>query len=241
MAKKNVRDDPSKTQVTENPQMSDIVLVLDKMELLIQAVSEINKNGKYSTVPADKEHQNSFLKIDRYATFFENFLKNFWSQLKDPTHFGLFTMKEEEFDKPEVKQAIEDLAEGKKTRAVEEFLKKYEIIPKNQTEQSINNQNSEEMAKKNQTQQPVVEANDQQQNNQYRYNESMINWDQLKNFGLSRYNLIDEMVVYILPVIAGKGTLVFDDLTPSRWNMYKTTSFSNGITRIIYRNSCILQ
>lgn len=186
MVKKNVRDDPSKTQVTENPQMSDIVLVLDKMELLIQAVSEINKNGKYSTVPADKEHQNSFLKIDRYATFFENFLKNFWSQLKDPTHFGLFTMKEEEFDKPEVKQAIEDLAEGKKTKAVEEFLKKYEITPKNQTEQSINNQNSEEMAKKNQTQQPVVEANDQQQNNQYRYNESMINWDQLKNFGLSR-------------------------------------------------------
>ena len=186
MAKKNVRDDPQKTQVTENPQMSDIVLVLDKMELLIQAVSEINKNGKYSTVPAYKEHQNSFLKIDRYATFFENFLKNFWSQLKDPTHFGLFTMKEEEFDKPEVKQAIEDLAEGKKTKAVEEFLKKYEITPKNQTEQSINNQNSEEMAKKNQTQQPVVEANDQQQNNQYRYNESMINWDQLKNFGLSR-------------------------------------------------------
>jgi len=186
MAKKNVRDDPSKTQVTENPQISNIVLVLDKMELLIQAVSEINKNGKYSTVPADKEHQNSFLKIDRYATFFENFLKNFWSQLKDPTHFGLFTMKEEEFDKPEVKQAIEDLAEGKKTKAVEEFLKKYEITPKNQTEQSINNQNSEAMAKKNQTQQPVVEANDQQQNNQYRYNESMINWDQLKNFGLSR-------------------------------------------------------
>ena len=186
MAKKNVRDDPSKTQVTENPQMSDIVLVLDKMELLIQAVSEINKNGKYSTVPADKKHQNSFLKIDRYATFFENFLKNFWSQLKDPTHFGLFTMKEDEFGKPEVKQAIEDLAEGKKTKAVEEFLKKYEITPKNQTEQSINNQNSEAMAKKNQTQQPVVEANDQQQNNQYRYNESMINWDQLKNFGLSR-------------------------------------------------------
>lgn len=186
MAKKNVRDAPEKTQVTENPQMSDIVLVLDKMELPIQAVSEINKNGKYSTVPADKEHQNSFLKIDRGATFFENFLKNFWSQMKDPTHFGLFTMKEEEFDKPEVKQAIEDLAEGKKTKAVEEFLKKYEITPKNQTEQSINNQNSEEMAKKNQTRQPVVEASDQQQNNQYRYNESMINWDQLKNFGLSR-------------------------------------------------------
>ena len=59
--------------------------------------------------------------------------------------------------------------------------------------------------------------------------------------GLSRYNLIDEMVIYILPIIAGKGTPVFDDFTPSRWNIHKTTSFSNGITRIIYRNSCILQ
>ena len=59
--------------------------------------------------------------------------------------------------------------------------------------------------------------------------------------GLSRYNLIDEMVVYILPIIAGKGTPVFDDLTPSRWNIHKTTTFPNGITRIIYRNSCILQ
>ena len=59
--------------------------------------------------------------------------------------------------------------------------------------------------------------------------------------GLSRYNLIDEMVVYILPIVAGKGTPIFDDLTPSRWNVHKTTTFSNGITRIICRNSCILQ
>lgn len=59
--------------------------------------------------------------------------------------------------------------------------------------------------------------------------------------GLSRYNLIDEMVVYTLPLILGKGTPVFDDLTPSRWNVHKTTTFPNGITRIIYRNSCILQ
>ena len=237
MAKKNVRDDPSKTQVTENPQMSDIVLVLDKMELLIQAVSEINKNGKYSTVPADKEHQNSFLKIDRYATFFENFLKNFWSQLKDPTHFGLFTMKEEEFDKPEVKQAIEDLAEGKKTKAVEEFLKKYEITPKNQTEQSINNQNSEEMAKKNQTQQPVVEANDQQQNNQYRYNESMINWDQLKNFGLSREylqerGLLDSMLKgyktnQLVPINLNFGSAVLR--TDARLSLQQSNTGEGGL------------
>ena len=130
MAKKNVRDEPLKPQVSENEQMSDIVFILDKMELILQAVSKIGKDGKYSTVPADKEHSNSFLKIDRYANMFENFVKNFWSQLKDPTRFGILSVKADTLDSPEVKQAIEDLAAGKQTKAVEDFLKKYEIVPR---------------------------------------------------------------------------------------------------------------
>lgn len=123
MAKKNVRDEPLKPQVSENEQMSDIVFILDKMELILQAVSKIGKDGKYSTVPADKEHSNSFLKIDRYANMFENFVKNFWSQFKDPTRFGILSVKADTLDSPEVKQAIEDLAAGKQTKAVEDFLK----------------------------------------------------------------------------------------------------------------------
>jgi len=110
MAKKNGRDDPPKPQVAENEQMSDIILILDKMELILQAVSQIDKDGRYKTVPADKEHTNSFLKIDRYASMFENFLKNFWSQLKDPTRFGILSVKEKALDDPKVRQAIEDLA-----------------------------------------------------------------------------------------------------------------------------------
>ncbi len=190
MAKKNVRDDPQKPQVTENEQMSDIVFILDKMELILQAVSKIGKDGKYSTVPADKEHSNSFLKIDRYANMFENFIKNFWSQLKDPTRFGILSVKEDTLDSPEVKQAIEDLAAGKQTKAVEDFLKKYEIVPRDKENQSINNQNQEEMAKKNETQQQAAQGDGTQQP-KYRYNESMINWEQLKNYGLSREYLME--------------------------------------------------
>ena len=193
MAKKNVRDEPLKPQVSENEQMSDIVFILDKMELILQAVSKIGKDGKYSTVPADKEHSNSFLKIDRYANMFENFVKNFWSQLKDPTRFGILSVKADTLDSPEVKQAIEDLAAGKQTKAVEDFLKKYEIVPRDKENQSINNQNQEEMAKKNETQQQAAAADSQPQNQspQYRYNESMINWEELKNFGLSREYLME--------------------------------------------------
>ena len=53
MAKKNGRDDPPKPQVAENEQMSDIILILDKMELILQAVSQIDKDGRYKTVPAE--------------------------------------------------------------------------------------------------------------------------------------------------------------------------------------------
>ena len=198
MAKKNGRDDPPKPQVTENEQMSDIVFILDKMELILQAVSKIGKDGKYSTVPADKEHSNSFLKIDRYANMFENFIKNFWSQLKDPTRFGILSVKEDTLDNPEVKQAIEDLAAGKQTKAVEDFLKKYEIVPRDKENQSINQKNQEEMAKKNETPQQATQEGGQQQP-KYRYNESMINWEELKNFGLSREylqerGLLDQML-----------------------------------------------
>ena len=198
MAKKNESDEPPKPQVAENEQMSDIVFILDKMELLLQAVSKIGKDGKYSTVPADKKHRNSFLKIDRYANMFENFLKNFWSQLKDPTRFGIFSVKEDKLEDPEVRQAIEDMAAGKQTKAVEDFLKKYEIVPRDKENQSMNNQNQEEMAKKNETQQQAAQGDGTQQP-KYRYNESMINWEELKNFGLSREylqerGLLDQML-----------------------------------------------
>ena len=196
MEKKNVRDEPLAGSV-ENVQLSDIVFILDKMELLLQAISEIDKNGRYKTVPADRKHRNSFLKIDRFAGMFENFLKNFWSQLKDPTRFGILSVKEDRLDDPKVREAIEDIAAGKRTKTVEDFLKKYEIIPRTKENQSINHQNQEEMAKKNETQQQAAPETVRQPN--YRYNESMINWEQLKNFGLSREylqerGLLDQML-----------------------------------------------
>lgn len=204
MAKKSARAEPESPppRITENEQMSDIVFILDKMELILQAVSKLDKDGRHETVPVDKKHRNSFLKIDRYADIFENFLKNFWSQLKDPTRFGILSVKDKHIDDPEVKQAIEDLAAGKKTDAVEEFLKKYEIVPKGKQQDNTNNQNVEEMAKKQKQQEEVQmsprEVHAQQQpatgeqpQRAPRYNESMIDWEQLKLFGVSREYLVD--------------------------------------------------
>ena len=43
--------------------MSDIVFILDKMELIREAVSQIGQDGKFNTVAADRQNRNSFLKI----------------------------------------------------------------------------------------------------------------------------------------------------------------------------------
>ena len=130
--------------------MSDIVFILDKMELILEAVSQIGQDGKFNTVAADRQNRNSFLKIDRYADAFENFIKNFWSQLKDPTRFGILSVKEDRLDDPAVQQAIEDIAAGKRQKPWRNFCKhSTRLFHATKENQSINPKNQEEMAKKN--------------------------------------------------------------------------------------------
>jgi hypothetical protein len=183
MAKQKTRAD-TPPAVLADEQLSDILLVMDQKELSVRAISKIDKNGKSKTVPAEEKRQNEFLRIDKNSGMFENFISNFWNQMKDPTRFRLFKMKFGEFGKN--KEALNDLASGKNdTDAVKKFLEKYEIVPKNVAkEQSNNNKNENAMAK--QAAEQTQTADNGNNVPKYRFNESMINWDELKNFGLSR-------------------------------------------------------
>ncbi|MGJ1316182.1 hypothetical protein ACR78R_26745, partial [Sphingobacterium multivorum] len=71
-------------------QLSDILLVLDKDKMKIQAVKSIDKNGKMETVDPTKKNQNQFMRVDKHGDFFSNFFSNFISQLKNPTNFSFF-------------------------------------------------------------------------------------------------------------------------------------------------------
>lgn len=55
--------------------------------------------------------------------------------------------------------------------------------------------------------------------------------------GLSIYHLIDEIIIYILPLTAGKGTACLHRLPVNSWKLYRTVAFKNGIVRLIYRKS----
>ena len=71
-------------------QLSDILLVLDKEKMKIQAVRSIYENGKMETVEPTKKNQNQFMRVDKSGDFFSNFFSNFFSQLKNPTNFSFF-------------------------------------------------------------------------------------------------------------------------------------------------------
>ncbi|WP_455601280.1 DUF3945 domain-containing protein [Bacteroides rodentium] len=194
------KDAPPVEQITE------LMLVHNKNDPKagVQAVSEIDKDGKVKTVPADEKNENSFLKFDKNSSILENFIKNFWSQLKEPTHFRLLRMTLHDYKMN--RQAIKDLAEGKQTDAVKEFLKRYEIRPKeNKKEQSMNRQEETTMEKKEtQPQEPLQQSEVQQaaqqqpqaqqapqepQGPRYRYNENMIDWESLDKIGVSKASL----------------------------------------------------
>lgn len=205
MAQSRIRDDTlpdtPPALVAANEPTSDIIFTLDKMELLLQAVTKIEQDGRYRAVQADRQNRNSLLKVDKRSNIVENFLKNFWSQVKDPTRWGILSARDQELDKPENRQALEDLAAGKRTQAVEEFLQRYEIRPRKEEQTQSKNTTQTDMAKQEEQprmapERPVAATEEQ---SKYRYHESMIDWEQLKNFGLSREfleekGLLDQML-----------------------------------------------
>lgn len=198
----NAEKKQSRRKKSEKPyveQIDELLLVHNKSDPKerLGVISEVDENGNYKAVQPKEENEKDFLKFDKNSSILENFLQNFWKQLKNPTHFQLIRLTINDYKRN--RQAIKDLAEGKKTDAVKEFLKNYEIVPK------ANNQKEEEkttMAKKQEQTSQVpeqvsqVEAaatgqeqqspQPQQQKPMYRYDENMINWEELSRVGISK-------------------------------------------------------
>ena len=55
--------------------------------------------------------------------------------------------------------------------------------------------------------------------------------------GLFIYHLVDEIIVYILPLTYGKGTAVLQRLPVACWQLHKSVISRNGICRLAYRKS----
>ena len=146
----------------------------------LRVVSGTDEHGNIKTVPANARNENSFLKFDRNSSILENFIRNFWSQLKEPTHFHLLQMSVRDYK--ENRQTLKDWMAGKLTDLVKDFLKAHEVhADENGKQQSTNPKENVNMAE-----------ND-------RYDEAMIDWKSLEAVGVSKemlkqMNLLDEML-----------------------------------------------
>lgn len=152
-------------------QMMDILLVFDKEKKTINAVKGIDENGELQTVPPKQEHNNDFLKVDKQGNALENFLKNFFSQLKDPTRFSFFKVAPEDTERT-VKIIQENIKNP--TPAADEMLDKIRIKPKD-----LKVENPKEST--TQEQKPDT--------NKYFIDPNKINWDDLKNLGITKEQL----------------------------------------------------
>ena len=173
--------------------LSDILLVMNMDKKSIRVASD--ETGKTDRLDKLKKEENPpFLKISG-SNMVENFVTNYLNQSKDPTHFRFFRVSL--LKAKEVASNIREIFKEKPSPEMQDFILQYEIKPLelskkspesqlSQTQPSnINNSNNlkiKEMAtSQNQTATATAETASQP-----RFNEAMINWEQLKQFGISR-------------------------------------------------------
>lgn len=152
-------------------QMMDILLVFDKEKKTINAVKGIDENGELQTVPPKQEHNNDFLKVDKQGNALENFLKNFFNQLKDPTRFSFFKVAPEDTERT-VKIIQENIKNP--TPAADEMLDKIRLEPKDLKVENPKESTTQEQ--KPDTTKYFIDLN-------------KINWDDLKNLGITKEQL----------------------------------------------------
>jgi hypothetical protein len=200
MSEETKKQEPSEQPVQNVPeQLSDILLVLDKEKMKIQAVKSIDENGKMETVDPTQKNQSDFMRVDKHGDFVSNFLSNFWRQLKDPTKFTFFKVSADE--------AVEKAKEFQKqvdnpTLEGEKEMKKHEV--KNEPEKEQKQENKNDMA----TTQTTPETNE------YRFKPEQIDWETMNNLGLSKEYL--EKKNLLEPLLKGYKT---NELVPISVNL----------------------
>ena len=161
----------SNNKSNSDEQMMDILLVFDKEKKTINVVKGIDENGELQTVPPKQKHNSDFLKVDKQGNALENFLKNFFNQLKDPTRFSFFKVAPEDTERT-VKIIQENI--NNPTPAADEMLDKIRIEPKDPKVENPKESTSQE-------QKPDT--------NKYFIDPNKINWDDLKNLGITKEQL----------------------------------------------------
>ena len=153
----------------QSAQLTDILLVLEKDKMRIQAVKNLNEKGEMETVDPTKKNENQFLRIDKHGNFLSNFFSNFYSQLKNPTNFIFFKVPDSlVVDKANKIQNHYKTPQPENEKSIEQ----YKINP--ETYQQNNSKHEDKM---------------ETEKTEYRFDPAQIDWKTMKNLGLSQERL----------------------------------------------------
>lgn len=189
----------NKDQASLPDQLSDILLVLDKARMKIEAVKGIHKNGDLNTVDPAAKNSNEFMRVDKHGDMFSNFFSNFLRQLKHPTNFSFFKVPAAlaiDVANKLQNQVLSPTKEG------EEILAKYKVDK--QQEQNSKQENKNNMD----TTQTKLKTDE------YRYKPEQIDWQTMSNLGLSKERL--EKMNLLDPLLRGFKT---NELVPVSLNL----------------------
>ena len=165
----------------------DVLLVKEKDSNELK-VAGMDNGGKVKTAKPNEDNPD-FLRIDKNGNVLENFFENFKRQMNNPTRFEFFRVPEEKFQ--EATQNLQNALQNPDKPENREFIEMHRIEP-------------EAFQKK-------------QGQTEYAIHPDLVNWEQLKHFGINRETLektdnLDKLLNYqktnLLPV-----SLKFDDIS----------------------------
>ena len=170
----------------------DVLLVKEKGESKLKAVTGFDEDGKLKTELPKQANAESFLKIDRYANPLESFFTNFQRQYKNPTDFQFFKVPVALVEKTAI--VLDKMIKNPEISSNKEMLEKHEVKPEQFSKKEDKKQDA-----------PLID-------------ESKIDWKQLEQLGVSKDYLkntknLDAMLNYqkspgLIPI-----TLKTDDIT----------------------------
>jgi len=193
-------------------EQSDILLLMNMDTKSIRVAS--GENGTTDRFDKINQENQPFLKIERSNTI-ENFLsKYFFSQNKDPTNFRFF--RAPLADVKQVAPNIRELFKENPSNEMQDFFRKHEVSQtfdnkidnKSKKIDNFSNNHSNNIKKMDTNQKVQTDSTVKS-----RFNEALIDWNELKNFGLSREYL--DRSGLLEPMLKGQKT---NKLVPVKCN-----------------------
>lgn len=201
--------------IAHSDEFSETLLVFDQEKQTLQAVKELDKNGKLKTVDPTQENNPDFIRLDKNGDFLSNFYSNFVAQLKDPTRFRVFKIPipKISFLAETIKSILKD-----PTPAGNAMLEKYEVKNEN-LKQNISPDKIQQKGPENTTHSQNKETMDTTSNaSDYRYKVEDIDWGTLEKMGVSqeklqKMNVMDDLLRgfktnQLIPISLNLGTVI---------------------------------